>query len=163
MNRTPVWIGLGIGLIAGAITLYVALRADGTELTRADWDAARARWRNASIRGYIIEIETRGLRPALHRVVVAQGKVVERTTDGELAPARVHGTWSVDGMFDTLDMELRNRANPKIPYGVDSADQVVTRVVFDKKYGFPRSYLRHVLGRTGSIEWVVKSFEPRGR
>ena len=163
MNRTPVWIGLAVGLVAGGVTLFFQMRADGVELTRSDWEAARNRWSNASIRGYVIVVDTKGLRPARHRVVVEDGKVVERTTDGKPVPERVRGTWSIDGMFDTLDMELRNRKNPRIPYGVDSADQIVTRVQFDEKYGYPASYLRHVLGRTGSIEWVVVSFEPRRR
>ncbi len=161
--RKPVWLGLGLGLVAGVITLVVSMRSDGDPLTREAWTAAQARWRNASIRSYVIEIETKGLRPAHHRVVVEDGVVVQRTTDGKEVAERLRGTWSIDGMFDTLGTELRNKAHPKVPYNVDKPDQVVTRVLFDSKYGYPSSYLRHVMGHSGSIEWVVRSFEPRRR
>ena len=83
------------------------------------------------------------------------------TTGGAPAPKHVWEYWDVNGMFQFLTTELDNAERPRAAYGVDDADDVVLRVAFDEQFGYPRRFLRHVMGRSAGIEWRVTAFETK--
>jgi len=158
---SPRTVGLLIGVVAAGVTLVLWKRGDGDAFDAERLDAAVARWTKAGPADYDLVVETSGARAARHEVRVRSGHVVERKTDGRAVEERLLGTWSVEGMFATLRTELDNRRRASDVFGVSGPDDVVLRAEFDEKYGVPRRFLRHVMGRKRSVEWEVTSFEPR--
>lgn len=139
----------------------MAGRSGGRELTREDLEAARERWSRSGPASYTLVIETRGATGKRSVVEVRDGDVVSMETGGRPASRTAWEYWTVDGLFDFLDTELRNAAAAEQTYGA-SPDQVVLQARFDDELGYPRRFLRHVLGTRNGIEWVVESLTPRG-
>lgn len=150
-----------IGLLAAATVpvVYVFTSpSTGEPLTQERLEKARALWKQRGPKAYAIEIDVRGAR---HRIEVQDGAVVTMTTDGNPVRADAREYWSVDGMFRFLSEEISNLQRVEAAYGVSDADDVVLRAKFDPAYGYPSRFLRHVLGQDRSVEWNVRSFEPR--
>ena len=156
------WIALAVALVASVATLIWWFQPDGEPLTAEMLAEARARWQERRPRDYVVEIRTVGAREAHHVVEVRGGEVVSQRTDGAEVPGRVRGTWTIDGMFDTMATELKNKADPRVAYGVDDPEAVLLRAAFDEEYGYPRRFLRHVVaGRKSSVEWEITRFDRR--
>ncbi|MEZ5332459.1 MAG: DUF6174 domain-containing protein [Thermoanaerobaculia bacterium] len=160
MTRRTLWIvsALAVGLLAG---WWVAGRSSGSDLTREDLEAARQLWESAGPASYTLVIETRGATGKRSIVEVRDGEVISMETGGKPASRSAWAYWTVDGLFDFLDTELRNAAAAEQTYGA-SPDQVVLQARFDDRLGYPRRFLRHVLGTRNGVEWVVESLTPRG-
>jgi hypothetical protein len=158
--RRPPWFWIAGGLALGiVVTLLVFVREPGSTLTREGLAAARARWRAAAPADYDLDVATGGVTGARHHVEVRGGEVVGMTTGAAEASRSAWEYWSVEGLFGFLDAELANAEDPRA-YGGD-AGEVVLRVRFDPRYGYPAYFLRHVMGKKLSIEWKVTAFEPR--
>lgn len=157
----PFWIGLPLGVVIAAVALVLLLRKGGETLTADGLAAARARWEEKRPASYDLSIEITGAQEGRHRVEVRGGRVVKMTTGGEPVPERVWPLWSVDGLFRFLETEIENRERPARAHGVETPGQVLLRAEFDGTWGFPRRFVRHVRGRTDSIEWEITAFEPR--
>ncbi len=158
---SPRSIGLFVGLTAAAVTLVLWNRSDGDAFGGNELDAAKMRWNDNRPDDYDLVVVTKGARPARHEIKVRGRRVVSRTTDGREVAVRLLGTWTVSGMFETIGLELNNQAQAQRVYGVTGPDDVTLNADFDKKYGYPRVFLRHVHGQKRSIEWKVESFTPR--
>jgi hypothetical protein len=150
-----------IGLLAVATVpvVYVVTRERaGEPLTRERLEEARARWAAHGPKSYALDVDVRGLR---YRIEVKDGAVVAMTTDGNPVAPSAAEYWSVEGMFRFLSQELSNLQRPEAAYGVSDPEDVVLRAEFEAKTGYPARFLRHVLGQDRSIEWQVRSLEPR--
>lgn len=158
MTRRVLWIasGLAVGLLAG---WWVAGRSGGRDLTAGDLEAARELWREAGPASYRLVIETKGATGKRSVIEVRDGEVVSMETGGAPATRSAWRYWSVDGLFDFLDTELRNAAAARQTYDA-APEQVVLKVSFDDRLGYPRRFLRHVLGTQNSVEWQVESLTP---
>jgi hypothetical protein len=142
-----------VGLVALATVpvVYLLTRPSaGEPLTAERLAAARALWKEKGPRSYVVDVD---VRDAHHRVEVRDGKVVSMTTDGRDAPERLHGYWTVEGMFQSLSEELSNLRRPEAAFGVSDPSRVTLRAAFDGRYGYPARFLRHVEGETRSVDW----------
>jgi len=157
----PFWIGLPLGVVLAAGALVLILRKGGEPLTAEAVAAGRSLWEKKGPKDYDLSIEITGAQEGLHRIEVRGGRVARMTTGGEPVPERVWSLWSVEGLFRFLETELDNAAHPARAHGVDDPKKVMLRAEFDPTWGYPRRFVRHVQGRTDSIEWQVTSFEPR--
>ena len=155
------WFLVLLGLVAGAATLLFLLRKEGDPLTREALDKAREVWAKHGIEDYDMSVTVTGRQSGEHRIEVRGGKVAKMTTGGAPAPKHVWEYWDVNGMFQFLKTELGNAERPRAAYGVDDADDVILRVAFDEQFGYPRRFLRHVLGRDAGSEWRITAFEPK--
>jgi hypothetical protein len=153
--------GVAAGTAAGALTLLFLFRREGEPLTAAGLEAAEARWRDAGPRDYDLAVSVRGAQSGEHRVEVRGGRVVAMTTGGAPVDPRVWPYWSVEGLFRFLREELAAAERPREAHGADGSAQVVLRVAFDGELGYPRRFLRHVLGGGAGIEWEVTGLAPR--
>ncbi|MDX1502807.1 MAG: DUF6174 domain-containing protein [Thermoanaerobaculia bacterium] len=154
------WIALGLALgVAAALFLFV--REPGRTLDAEALREARARWQREGLTDYALEIETSGATQAAHRIEVRGGQVVSMTTNGREATRSAWEYWSVEGLFLFLDTEIANAADPRRAFGVEPG-QVVLRVRFEERWGYPEFFLRHVMGRGRGVEWRVVVFEPGG-
>jgi len=159
-SRAGKWlvrVGLPLLVLGGAVAVF-ALRGEGEPLTAEALAAARARWEANGPRSYALEIEVSGGQSNRHRVEVRDGAVVSMVTGGWEVELRLGQYWTVEGMLDSLATELRNAAAPERAYGVSDPSRVELRVVFDEDLGYPRRFLRHVLGGHAGIQWKVVSF-----
>jgi len=152
-------VGLACAVVAGAV-LVLSRSESGEPLTEGALAAARARWEQHALRDYTVEIERRGAQQDRCRIEVRDGAVVAMTVDGEPVAERIREQWSVEGIFEFLAEELANRERPETAFGVSDPESVVLRAAFDAEYGYPRTFLRHVLGQRRSVEWEVVSFAP---
>lgn len=142
-----------MGSLAG---WWVAGRAGGSELVVDDLREARELWRRRGPTSYTLVIETRGAAGSRSVVEVRDGEVVSMQTGERPASRTAWPYWSVEGLFDFLDSELRNAAAARQTYGAEP-EQVVLKASFDDELGYPRRFLRHVLGSRNSVEWEVES------
>jgi hypothetical protein len=148
--------GLLGGIMIGGAVLILIFRAPGDSLSQDNLQTARIRWEKSGPKNYDMEIVVTGAQDNTHRIEVRDWKVVRMETGGvEVASKSAHAAWSVEGMFDTLQRELENIG------AVHGAAEVVLRVVYDARLGYPRRFLRHVAGQKNSIEWEVRSFDER--
>ena len=148
--------GLAVGLVIGGAALILVFRAPGETLTQDNLQTARARWTQGGPKSYDMEIVVTGAQDNTHNVEVRGGAVVRMKTGGvEVTSKSARASWSVEGMFDTLQRELENIGE------VHGTSEVVLRVVYDARLGYPKKFLRHVAGQKNSIEWEVRSFDER--
>jgi len=140
---------------AGALVAAVLMfRGEGETLTREMLETARARWNEHGLRDYDMEVAVTGVQVGHHAISVRGGRVVAMTTGAEPVAQSAWAYWSVDGMFRFLSDELSNAENPQRAFG---GDEVVLSAVFDEQRGYPRRFLRHVMGRRAGVEWTITS------
>ncbi|MEQ8784732.1 MAG: DUF6174 domain-containing protein [Pirellulaceae bacterium] len=159
-----VMVGLALGgLMAVVVVVLAAAWNRPPLLTRERFDAQRAQWNQQGVADYDVEVHVTGRREATYAVSVREGVAVSATIDGRpLRDRRTFATWSVPGMFETIERDLEtierssNREEP-------AAARLTLYAKFDSAYGFPDSYHRIVWGETAAnadVTWSVKSFRP---
>jgi hypothetical protein len=105
-------------------------------------------------------VEVTGSQPGAYRVLVADGEAQEAFRNGQpLQQHRTFETWSVPGMFSTIEADL-TRQQGKASAGVSPA-RMTLRAEFDPEFGYPRKYRRIEWGQGIEVHWEVEKFEPR--
>ena len=152
---------LVIGLMLATIFLIGIKIGKGTKriprFTRTEFDDAWAKWRDAAPADYRIKTLVEGPTSGEYEVVVREGQVVSATRNGTpLTQSRTVGTWSVPGMFETIesDVETTEEKQPKLDLSL--------RADFDEQWGMPRRYLRSDYTSKTEVRWKVLEFEPAG-
>lgn len=156
-----------LGALFGLTLVMVFVRQFGPgqlpELSGEEFREARERWSQAGVADYQIEIVVRGRETATYAVQVRDGVIQSASRDGQpLKQQRTWGTWSVPGMFETIERDVstvelhrQGEADPNTP-------QLLLRGVFDQELGFPRRYQRTEVQRFGAnheVSWEVTRFE----
>lgn len=145
-----------LALVLGAVAGLLLLRSrSGGELTVERLTAARSTWEREAPRSYELELEMRGALNETRSVVVRDGRVVSMKSGGIETPEASWEYWSVDGLFDALNTELSNAADPMRSLG---AEEVALIARFDPSWGYPSYFYRHIMGRMNDIEWEVVRF-----
>ena len=136
--------------IIGAVILIRGQRLP--RLDRDRFDAAKALWEKNRIADYDISITVTGRQPGVYAVQVQQGIATAATLDGrDLTRPRTFGTWSVDGMFETIVRDLDNH---------DLHGHLLLGAEFDVTHGFPTRYERIEMqtGVHDALHWEVTRF-----
>ncbi len=158
-RNTRRWILL---LIAAAMVLLAVGRVvyGLPRLGKEQLQAAQDLWRANQIPDYDVTIRVSGRQAAEYRVQVRQGEAREAwRNDAPLKQARTFRTWSVPGMFETMTRDV-DHATGTIP--VPGVGQLKLFCRFDRKYGFPREFLRVESGASNNdVSWKVVDFTPR--
>ena len=160
----PIALG-GVGAIIATLLLAAWLWRDGTPpLTREMLESAQARWQQAGVKDYALDVEIAGKRAGRVHLEVRGGEPTAMTRDG-VTPAqrRTWSAWTVDGMLDMMRMELDAAENPEKGFGAAEGARLVQRAQFDDALGYPLRYERIMLGTDHSldIDWRVVRFEGR--
>ncbi len=159
MSRPPV-LGIVAALVVGLLAGLLVLRSGAPpDLTGADLEAARQLWSERGPTSYAVELQMGGALTDRRRVEVLDGEVVDMTINGDPASESAWKYWSVEGMFDAIEAELANAADPPPSLGIADPSQLVLRARFDPELGYPAEFFRHVLGRQQGTEWQVVAFE----
>jgi hypothetical protein len=151
--------GLILLSIVAALQFFVADKTP--KLTAEDLQAAMERWQRAAPKGYDMDLELRGAEPGKIHVEVRDSKVTAQTRNGQTPPERTWETWSVPGMFDTLERELELAEDPEHEMDVAAGTKLQLRCAFDAKYGYPSRYHRFTTGAAPEVDWRVTRFEPK--
>ncbi len=147
------WLG-PLGLLAGLIAAALAAREPTERLTAANLAAARQRWTAAGLRDYSLDLDIGG---TLYEVEVQRGAVISLRVGGHAAASHDAQSYSVDGWFSTLELDLELAADP---HGPLAGGAELLRVRFHPQLGYPERYVRAVssAGRTQVVQ--VRRLEP---
>ena len=150
-NLTLMFVAFSLGL-AGTLIL---LREPMARLTQSGLEEAGERWREAGVTDYDLTYRMHG---SLYAVVVRGGIVTKITMNGEPARTADPAAYSVDGLLETLELDLENLSNPAGPFA-GQAQTMLMRVRFNAELGYVERYLRSGgAGRGASIELL--EFQP---
>ena len=153
----PILIGVLLGIVL-AIYLIQKIYGDPTPpLTAEALKQAEAKWRDAQIRDYDIEIEVQARQRETYAVEVRDGEPLQAwRNERPLKQIRTFDTWSVPGMFDTIhsDFDRTDRQGKPAP-------ELMLRAEFDERTGVPLKYKRIQWGADIEISWRVTKFESR--
>jgi hypothetical protein len=98
-----------------------------------------------------------GRQAARYYVEVRAGEVRVATRDGQpLRQERTRGTWSVPGMFGTIQTDIANLEKQQAGTADPTTPQLLLRGVFDPQLGYPVRYLRTELRKWGNnleVSW----------
>jgi hypothetical protein len=160
-RRAPLVIAAVIAVVLPALLcagILAWFRQDVPRLTDRSLALAIDRWREHGPESYTMEIELGGNRPGTVFVEVRDGQVTDMQRDGYTPESRVWETWSVSGMFDTLDRELQIAEAPAEEAGFPPGTQFELRAEFDARLGYPCRFHRMVLGEGSEVSWQVTHF-----
>jgi len=141
-----------------AVDFFVVERLPA--LTEASLEAAQKQWKSSGPRSYIMEIELRGAQPGMVHVEVQNGEVTATTRNDRVPPKWTWDTWSVPGMFDTLEQDLQIAEDPSQQIQAAPGTSWRLRCEFDSEFGYPHRYHRFVTGGP-EVYWRVTRFEPK--
>ena len=143
-------------VVIWAIYAFVSAGPRLPEIGQAKLDAARQKWKQNGPANYDITIAVTGTRAAIYQVEVRNGQAVRATRDGdELKDPRTLGTWSVPGMFDTMQSDVDHITEP-IPISAREANRESPEAD-----AYPRRYRRIEWGSSIEVGWEVTEFQPR--
>ncbi len=153
-----------LALVAIVLCWEIAGCGGGENLTREAIQSARAVWRRAGIRDYDLVWSCSGIRNARYRVTVRDGEV--KRIDGiapdgtarEMRPGD-RSPYGVDGLFVMLEEEL-DQLSAERPFGQPKGSSAVLRLTTDRKLGYPKRYIRDVMGNTKGLEIDIESLIP---
>lgn len=157
--------GLG-GVFGGVVSIVlvaaIAGRDPSPELTTTDFEAAQERWQSNGPASYDLEVKVVGPQPAIYRVEVRQGEVISAMINGRpLKQRRTFDTWSVPGMFDTIERDVANVELVASGQARKETPRLTLRADFDAALGYPCRYRRIEWGTNRDMIWKVQKFEPR--
>lgn len=145
-----------VGMLAGlalALVVIFFLRRSLPPLTAAELATARVHWAASAPPNYHIEIAVSGPQPALYAVEVQEGHAVAASRNGApLKQPRTWETWTVPGMFGTLESDVRS---------LEEGAQLVVRCQFHPQYGYPMRYESFRAATRHQVDWEVTQFAVR--
>ena len=165
-SRKKTWAALAgalCGVVCVAATALTFLPERLPELTREEFDRSMALWDAVSPENYDIEVQVEGRQPAIYRVEVRSGHVRTATRNGNpLRQRRTMGTWSVPGMYGTIERDLVAVERVESGKADRYTPRLLLRAKFDDKWGklgIPTHYHRIQWGSHTEVRWEVTHFE----
>ena len=156
----PLLVGLLIAIGIGIYLLSGKLRAQAMPvLERERFDQAWEQWQQTGPESYRICIKVEGRQPAEYSCTVHNREVVLATrNERPLTQVRTMGTWSVPGMFDTIEYDVRAIAGEDMTAQQKAVTDLIVRCKFDPEYGYPAEYLRSDFAMKTTTHWEVTEF-----
>ncbi len=154
--------------IAGALFAIVVVTIVLTLMNRETMPSVTAdtllqssmRWDAEGPPSYDIEVMLKKHRVERHRVEVRDGEVVRYTLDDhEMTRRRAFDTWSVPGMFGTIEADVENIRLAETGKAKPHTPRLTLWGTFDQKYGIPRRYRRVQWGANFEVSWEVVEFK----
>jgi hypothetical protein len=127
-------------------------------LTESELNNAKKLWGEHGPVSYDMDIELRGAQPGTIQTKVRDRVVEAETRNGRVPAKHTWETWSVAGMFETLEQDMEIAENPETVIGASPGTKWQLRCEFDPKLGIPRRYHRLVSGGP-EVYWRITRFE----
>ncbi len=161
-RRTTVFVlaslAFALACVVLALQFFVVERIP--ELTAAELADAKKRWQDRGPTDYDIDIELRGAQPGIVHTEVRHRVVTATTRDGRVPPQWTWDTWSIPGMFETLDKDMEIGEDPQKEISAAPGTKWRLRAEFDSEVGYPRRYHRLVTGGP-EVYWRVTRFDAK--
>jgi hypothetical protein len=156
-----------LGGVTGLVALIVvtATRNGGrlAQFEPATFYANQTKWSAAGLTDYRLVVRVTGRQAAEYFVEVRGGQIQQATRDGTpLRQRRTMGTWSVPGMFTTIQSDVTNLEKHRDGRADRQTPQVLLRGQFDTDLGYPIRYHRTEMQKWGTnveVSWEVTLFE----
>jgi hypothetical protein len=156
-----------LGVLTAVIGLMVwtafGNRGQLPPLTVEDFNQARQRWQANAPLDYDVTIEVAGRQAAVYHVEVRAGEVVVSTRNAmPLKQRRTRGTWSVPGMFNTMQSDVDNAEQHRLGTAAAGVPHVHLLALFDPRFGYPQRYHRTELRKWANndvVSWEVTQFD----
>jgi hypothetical protein len=150
-----------VGTVAGLLVVLgamVLLSDRIPEMTPELLSRAQDKWARQQLTSYRIQVTVEGRQPGVYETEVRDNRVTRSTfNDQPLTSRRTLSTWSVDGMFRTLDYDAEAVVNRR-----EADPRLTLRAEFNSEFGFPQRYHRIEWGSTNELVWTVTAFTPLG-
>ncbi len=157
------FLGLLTAVVGLMVWTAVNQRGQLPQLTVEDFEQAKQRWQVHAPADYDITIQVSGRQAAVYHVEVRTGEVVVSTRNSRpLKQRRTRGTWSVPGMFLTMQADVDNAEQHRLGTAKEGVPQVQLHALFDPEFGYPQRYHRTELRKFGNNEavfWEVTQFD----
>ena len=127
-------------------------------LTEAALTEAKKRWLQNGPLSYDMDIDLRGAQPGNIVVNVRKRVVMAETRDGKVPKEHTWETWSVPGLFNTIETDMEIAENPEQAIQAAPGTKWTLRCEFDPKLGIPLRYHRMVTGGP-EVYWRVTRFQ----
>ena len=144
-----------LGIIVAVIAMFLMGPGQIPELNASSFNQAFNQWGSNRLMNYEIEITVQGRQPGRYRTTVQDGEVVSAEfNNNALTNPRTISTWTVDGMFRTIDYDVQAQLNR------DTEEPELTlRAEFNPQYGYPQKYQRIQWGSLNELTWEVTRFK----
>jgi hypothetical protein len=163
MYTTAGLLGIAAGLLGLLAVVILRHQQDLPKLSPDQFYEAKARWSKNAPPSYNIEITVTGRQAAVYYAEVRDGEAFAAMRNGEvLSRVRVVDTWTVPGMFTTIQSDVSNLEKHLAGTADRNTPQVLLRAYFDKRLGTPLRYHRTELRQWGpndEVMWDVTRFE----
>jgi hypothetical protein len=157
-----VFLGGIFGLTVAFVVVSFRGRGSIPELTAQDFEDARQKWNRAAIADYDLTVIVRSRDLSTYRVEVREGAVQAAfRNDQPLRQQRTSGTWSVQGMFETIEQDMKTLELHRAGEAEPGMPQLALRGKFDEELGVPQRYQRTEMRKFGSnseVSWDVVEF-----
>ncbi|MEO8493489.1 MAG: hypothetical protein ABI614_00355 [Planctomycetota bacterium] len=156
-------LGVAAGIV-GLLTIVILRQQQSLpKLTPDRFYGAKARWEEHAPPSYNIQVAVTGRQAAVYYAEVREGEVFAATRDGEvLSRLRTVDTWTVLGMFATIQSDVANLEKHVAGTADQNTPQVLLRGHFDERTGVPLRYHRTELRKwepNAEVMWKVTQFE----
>ncbi len=152
-------VGVVFGLIVAILIACWMWRDRTPRVASSDLAAARQRWDGNGPSDYDLEVRLEKQQVELHRVEVRDGQVRRYTLNGhEMSRRRTFETWSVPGMFGTIQHDVDNLDLVQTGDATTSTPRLTLWGTFHPQYGYPASYRRFQWGTDYEVAWEVTEF-----
>jgi hypothetical protein len=149
-------LGGCLGIVAAAISWRLFATGGLKDVTESELREAKERWRSNRLENYRMRIELDGPLQGAYEIKVAEGQPQSMTFNSNpIGNRRTMATWTVEGMFRLLDIDLLSQAQ-----ALQTGNRLVVRADFHETLGYPQRYHRHDFLTRTSLTWKVTQFEP---
>lgn len=151
-------VGVNLLLASGAflttlIAIVLMVREPMTRLTPELLESSRRLWKEAGVGSYDLSYRMHG---SAYDLSVRDGIVIDLQVNGQGSTTADPRAYAIDGLFDTLSLELDNLDDPAGPFA-GRRDSVLMRVRFHDRLGYPERYLRSGGGQARGV--VIEDVE----
>ncbi|MCA9200327.1 MAG: hypothetical protein KDA87_22460 [Planctomycetales bacterium] len=159
MAKNLRWLAVVAGAASGIVGALLVIRSWGEPLPpivhEPTLEAQRKLWEALAVQDYRIRIQVDGANPGVYEVEVQDGQPVSSTfRDKPLTNSRTMGTWTVPGMFRTIELDLYHRSQAD-----RDPRRLAIRASFDPDWHYPDRMVRTDLDTNQGANWKVLQFE----
>ncbi len=152
-------IGSVVGLVVMVWLIVFLNRGQLPIMQPAELKAAEQRWHERGPSSYNMELEgSFGSKGHTH-IEVRNGEVTSMTLDGRPSRRRLWNLWSVSGLFEFIETDLRRNTEAASHERGPLPEPVLQQAQFDPDLGLPRAYQRTELDSGQSGGWRIVKFE----
>jgi hypothetical protein len=154
-------LGTAVGGVAAWIVV-VAWRYDPSPpIRRRELVEAQRMWHDAGPGSYDLVVRVTGPQEATYAVEVRGGEVLRATrNDYPLTQRRTFDTWTVPGMFATIEEDIKNMEKVAEGTAEPQTPHVTVRGAFDPQYGYPAWYHRIESTEQQQGSWAHRIGQP---